>query len=225
MKLHYNTVTTLLKNTLDKLMTTELLFPFRLVGGTALSLQIGHRFSIDIDLFTDAKYKSIDFSAIENYLKREFNYVDSTSSGEVAFGKSFYIGNSAQECVKLDLFYTDAFIRDASIIDGIRLATIEEIAAMKIDVIQRGGRKKDFWDIHELLNDYSIQELLSLHEERYPYTHDKEEIISMFTNFKIADNDFNPICLLHKHWEIIRLDITEAISEYKINNTIFSAKR
>lgn len=46
--------------------------------------------------------------------------------------------------------YTDPFIREPEIIDGIRLASIDDIVAMKIDTISRGGRKKDFWDIHKL---------------------------------------------------------------------------
>lgn len=53
--LHYNTVTSLLRETLDILMSEDLFSPFRLVGGTNLSLRLGHRMSDDIDLFTDAK--------------------------------------------------------------------------------------------------------------------------------------------------------------------------
>jgi hypothetical protein len=64
------------------------------------------------------------------------------------------------ECLKLDLFYTETFIREVIIIDGIRLAAEEEIIAMKIEVVSGGGRKKDFWDIHELQDDYSIEEML-----------------------------------------------------------------
>ncbi|PRY21724.1 nucleotidyltransferase AbiEii toxin of type IV toxin-antitoxin system [Spirosoma oryzae] len=59
--LHYNTVNKLLRKSLSTLMSAEVFAPFRLVGGTALSLQLGHRISIDIDLFTDALYGDIDF--------------------------------------------------------------------------------------------------------------------------------------------------------------------
>ena len=128
--------------------------PFRLVGGTALSLLRGHRESIDIDLFSDAPYDSIDFGAIYEFLCNTFSYVDTNEYKVVGLGKSYYIGNSEEDCVKLDLFYTDKFIQEFILIDGIRLATVEEIIAMKIDVISRVGRKKDFWDIHELKLDY-----------------------------------------------------------------------
>ncbi len=95
------------------------------------------------------------------------------------------------------------------LIDGIRLATVEEIIAMKIDVISRGGRKKDFWDIHEMKDEYSIEEMLALHKQRYPYTHDGDQIRRYFVNFENADDDFDPICLKGKHWEIIKLDMID----------------
>lgn len=212
MKLHYNTVTDQLRETLAKLMSAEVFLPFRLVGGTSLSLQLGHRLSVDIDLFTDAEYGSLDFDAIDRYLRREFNYCDTSNIGVVSFGKSYYIGNSADDCVKLDLFYTDPFIRPILEVDGLRLASVEEIAAMKMDVASRGGRKKDFWDIDQIMQKYSLDELLSLHEERYPYTHERAEIITKLTDFAIADVDFDPNCSLSKQWELVKLDIVERVS-------------
>ena len=65
--LHWNTVSSLLKSGLLKFMAEPLFNPFRLVGGTSLSLKRGHRISIDIDLFTDEEYKSIDFDQIDEY--------------------------------------------------------------------------------------------------------------------------------------------------------------
>jgi len=205
-KLHYESTSAELKRILKILMAAEEFKDFRLVGGTALSLYRGHRVSIDIDLFTDAKYESIDWDVTDLFLRRAFTYVDGNvnSSGP---GKSYYIGNNEPDCVKLDLFYTDTFIREGIIIDGIRLATEEEIIAMKIEVIAGGGRKKDFWDIHELSDDYSIEKMLSLHKERYPFGHNQTEIIKNFSNFEKADNDFDPICLKGKYWELLKLDL------------------
>lgn len=70
--LHYNTVTSLLRETLDILMSEDLFSPFRLVGGTNLSLRLGHRMSDDIDFFTDAEYGSLHFKAFENFLETRF---------------------------------------------------------------------------------------------------------------------------------------------------------
>ncbi len=54
MKIHKNTVTDQLWEMLMNLMRYDELSSFRLVGGTSLSLLLGHRMSVDIDLFTDA---------------------------------------------------------------------------------------------------------------------------------------------------------------------------
>ena len=208
-KLHYNTTSHQLLSILKTLMAAKEFSAFRLVGGTALGLLRGHRESVDIDLYSDAHYDSIDFGAIDAFLRKAFSYVDTNEYKAVGLGKSYYIGNSENDCVKLDLFYTDRFIQDIIIIDGIRLATVEEIIAMKIDVISRGGRKKDFWDIHELKDVYSIEEMLALHKEKNPFTHDENQIRRNFTNFENADDDFDPICLKGEHWEIIKLDMID----------------
>ncbi|RFS22830.1 nucleotidyl transferase AbiEii/AbiGii toxin family protein [Chitinophaga silvatica] len=210
-KLYWNTVTPLLKSTLIKLMTCAIFDEFRLVGGTALSLQIGHRMSVDIDLFTDAPYNSINFEVIDTYLHKTFQYVSSPTPGPVAIGKSYFIGTNEDNAIKLDLYYTDKFIQPPLIVETIRMATIEEIIAMKVDVVQRGGRKKDFWDLHDLIDSYSPNQLLDLHHQRYPYNHDVNIIKSNFVDFTTADDDFEPICLKDKYWEIIKLDIVEYI--------------
>jgi predicted nucleotidyltransferase component of viral defense system len=114
------------------------------------------------------------------------------------------------------VFYTDPFIQPPIEIDLIRLASIEEIIAMKMDVVQRGGRKKDFWDLHELLSNYSIPQMIALHERRYPYSHDKDVLLKNLINFDFADNGLNPICLKGKYWEFIKDDFQEIISEINL---------
>jgi hypothetical protein len=212
-KLHYQAVSSNLKSVLKWVMNEKIFNPFLLVGGTALSLQLGHRESADIDLFSDAEYGSIDFYEIDNQLRNNFAYIDSPEL-PVALGKSYFVGDTEVNCIKLDLFYTDTFIRPAFVAENIRFASLEDIVAMKIDVIGRGGRKKDFWDIHELLNKYSINEMLILHKERYSYSHNLNEILTRFTDFENADNDFDPVCLMGKYWELIKLDIFEAVKEF-----------
>lgn len=73
-------------------MQEPLFAPFRLVGGTALSLQLGHRMSDDIDLFTDHEYGSIDFDAIDSYLRNQFHYVTPKIPGPMGMGVSYMVG-------------------------------------------------------------------------------------------------------------------------------------
>lgn len=213
--MYYNTVNDLLKDSLQIIMASEVFESFRLVGGTSLSLQIGHRMSIDMDLFSDKIYGTVDFERIESFLISRFKYVDEFSDLQPAMGKSYIIGTDKDNTVKLDVYYTDSFIQEAKIEDDIRLPTVEEIIAMKVDVVQRGGRKKDFWDLHECLPNYGIGRMLQLHEERYPYGHDKDLILKNFIDFTFADDDFDPICLQGKYWEFIKEDIEEAVNKYQ----------
>lgn len=129
----------------------------------------------------------------------------------MALGKSYMIGQSDNDAIKLDLYYTDSFIQPALIKDIYRLASIEEIIDMKMDIVQRGGRKKDFWDLHELLSTYSPSQMIAMHKQRYPYTHDEALIRSNFINFTFADDDLEPVCLHGKYWELIKLDILRAL--------------
>ena len=127
-------------------------------------------------------------------------------------GRAYFIGESEQDSLKLDVYYSmDNFMEDAFQLGNLRLATTGEITAMKIDVVQRGGRKKDFWDLHELMDQYSIEEMIDLHARRYHYTHDRNLIIRQFFNFDDADHDFDPICLKSKQWELIKYEIINVI--------------
>ena len=209
--LYWNTVSDQLKEYLLILMGAKELEDFRLVGGTALSLHLGHRMSVDIDLFTDAAYRSVDFEAIEDFLKAAFPFVSGDFGGSTVMGKSYLIGSDQDQTVKLDVYYSmDPFFQDVVVTDGVRLASVEEIIAMKVDVVQRGGRKKDFWDLHELLGDYDLSAMIDLHAKRLEWTHEREVILNNFTDFEGADTDFDPICLRAKEWVFIKEDFENA---------------
>lgn len=208
-KLHFQTVKPTLLSVLEKLMSLPEFNQFNLVGGTSLSLRYGHRMSDDIDLFTDADYGTIDFRLLQDILRREFPYCYGDCGDNVSFGTSYMIGNSKDDCVKLDLFYTDSFIKPIEQLDFIRIAAVEDIIAMKMDVVSRGGRKKDFWDLHLLHDEFSISQMLDLYAERYPYGASREECVVGLTNFEVADNDPDPICLHNKIWQLIKLDFVE----------------
>ena len=214
--LHYETVSDILKESLQKLMSNPLLESFRLVGGTNLSLRFGHRKSEDIDLFTDALYESVDFDEIEDCISAEFPYCDRPDKSPfVGMGRSYYIGKNPDKCVKLDLMYTEPFMNASEVIDGIRMARVEDIIAMKLNVIQTSGRKKDFWDLHFLLDFYPIEEMIKLHKLRYPWEQDQGLILKGLINFEKANNDFDPNCLLLKDWDDIKLDFIYEVEKIK----------
>lgn len=209
--MYWTTVTPLLKEVLIDLMTEKLFSPFRLVGGTALSLQIGHRMSVDIDMFSDSDYGSLDFKEFRSYLENKYPYCISRSLENVAFGTYFEVGYSEENSVKIDFYYTDSFVYDVILIENIRMASPEEIIAMKLEVIRNTKRKKDFWDLHHYLTMYTLDEMLIFYEKRYPYN-DFSKIKDEILNLEEANNEPDPECLLNKSWENIKLDFYEKLN-------------
>jgi hypothetical protein len=193
--------------------------PFRLVGGTALSLLRGHRLSVDIDMFSNQEYGTIDFKAILAILRAKFPIVEypneafpSLVEAEVNFGLKLNIGFDPVDLVKTDLLYWDMHFLDAPTTeDGIRLASIMEIAAMKLDVISRGGRKKDFWDLVEILEVYPLPDLLRVYNKVFPY-HEVKQVVDNLCDFNLAEEVPDPICLNHRTWESIKQRILQEAS-------------
>jgi len=78
----------------------------------------------------------------------------------------------------IDLFYTDPFVFPCIVEQNIRFSSVEEVVAMKFEVIAQGGRKKDFWDIHELLEKYTLNDMIDFYIKRNPYGDTKKELLN-----------------------------------------------
>ena len=211
--LHFNTVSSILKEVLEEIMIDDLFETYRLVGGTSLSLQFGHRMSVDIDLFTDCTYGSADYDLFYNYFTSKYPFVKYGTLKNISFGTYFQVGYSLENSVKVDIYYTDNYVFDVIEIENIRMASDKEIIATKLDVLLRGGRKKDFWDLHYFLEKYTIDEMISFFKNRYPYNDPENNIRKQFFYFDNADSDVDPICLFNKTWELIKLDFYEALTD------------
>lgn len=145
--LQKQTVSIPLLKALETLMQENILKDFRLVGGTALSLQLGHRLSLDIDLFTDNQ--SIDMLKIESILKTrtiyEFRNVE--RSGITLVNSLKFFMND----IKIDLCKWPRKFKEPYIAVGnIRMATLNDIANFKLDAISARVNKKDFIDLYFL---------------------------------------------------------------------------
>jgi len=216
MILHYNTVSKPLLECLQKLMADATFDDFILVGGTALSLQLGHRMSVDIDLFTAISYGSMNLEEIKSTLSTIFPYTERLDKlRDRNLGYSVYIGNSKTEGVKLDMFYTDDFIAPVVQEDGLRLASIQDIAAMKMQVIANSKRKKDFWDVHELLEHFTLEELILFGLQRNPYTLDENDILESLCHSAELTQENVIECLKGKYWELIIEDLRTEAEKYQ----------
>lgn len=210
MTLHNQTVSPLLQQSLMTLMKSQQLNHFRLTNGTALSLQLGHRVSKEIDLYTDHPFNENEFSKIKTQLQNSFGNGEHHHVTHKGEGTSFFIYNLNRDYVKVDVYYSpQAFIRPAVEVDHLRMASVDEIVAMKLETIRIAGNKSDYWDLHALIRDYSAADMLRLHEERYGKLHNKKELMKQLINFPKVDDDFSPGCLHKKEWGLIKLDLLD----------------
>lgn len=195
---------------LTELMNFKELEQFRLVGGTALSLLYGHRASIDLDLFSDKPFER------EQIIDRIANNFSTFSFQEVKSPRLFFtfINN-----VKVDFVQTfEKFSYDHSTVENIRFASVEEIIALKLNAIAGRGAKKDFWDLYELLNHFTFEQMMSFYQTRYP-NNSLMMVIKSVPYFIEADMQPDPYCFKELKWEDIKKEITKKFNTYiqKIN--------
>jgi Nucleotidyl transferase AbiEii toxin, Type IV TA system len=192
---------------LKQLMEMPELKDFSLVGGTALSLLYGHRMSVDLDMFSN---KPFDNSDIINALKKEFGDSFIMEEKPQRFGIFCYIN-----AVKIDIVrFPHPLIRPEVTIDGIRMFSTEDIIAMKVQAILGRGKKKDFWDIAELLNHFPITDFIKFHKEKYATQNLIITVPQAITYFADADESEDPISLKNQTWEGVKDFIQKKVSAF-----------
>ena len=189
---------------LKSLMQKEYLNSFVLVGGTALALQLGNRESIDLDLFSN-----IDFASNEllTSLLNDYQIVVNNQHTQTLI--------STLNQVKVDFIkFHYPFIKPFVTIENIRMASIEDIAAMKLDAMTGRGDKIDFYDLFFLLQHYSIDDLFSFYSEKYPHQ-TTFHVIRSLSYFEDAEIQPNPIVFDKTiTWEVVKQKIISTIQGF-----------
>ncbi len=85
---------------------------------------------------------------------------------------------------------------------------------MKIQAILGRGKKKDFWDMAELLQDFSIKNIITFHHQKYPSQQLLISIPQAITYFADADESEDPISLKGQTWESVQKIIQSHVNEY-----------
>ncbi|TAG92451.1 MAG: hypothetical protein EAZ20_02530 [Bacteroidetes bacterium] len=125
---------------------------FTLVGGTAIALQIGHRMSIDFDLFKEKPLNKVKIKQKIKILdaKKQLLFEDND-------GIHFLIND-----VKITFFQYPFSIKGTINIEkGIKIPDLLTLAAMKFYAMGRRAKWKDYIDIYHLLKDYFTIEQVS----------------------------------------------------------------
>jgi predicted nucleotidyltransferase component of viral defense system len=132
---------------------------FALAGGTSLALQIGHRMSVDLDIFSEKPFSTDE-------LNQELKVRFQGDYEMIGLKRSMLFTNIKR--VKCDFIHEPArTIRPHNLMQGIRLYSIEDVCAMKMHTICGRGKKKVFFDIYALLQLFSWEEMLVWFGEKY----------------------------------------------------------
>lgn len=190
--LYKHTVEPKLLEFLNKISANEKFSRFSLVGGTALALQIGHRHSIDLDFFSTSDF---DHDEIIEELNELSQNVTVTKQS-----KNILI--TSVEGVKIDFvnYKLYPFIRNFVVEENIKMASKEDIAAMKLNAISNRGTKKDFIDLFFLMNFFTLSEMIQFYREKYS-NHSEFGMIKSLTYFYEAEMFPQPKMYADFDWE------------------------
>ena len=192
---------------LKRLMEMPELQSFNLVGGTALALKYGHRTSVDLDLFSTEKF---EHQPIINALQETFGTLFTYEGGFSKWGIFCFI-----DAVKLDLvYYPHPMLYPFELWDTIRMYDDRDLIAMEIQAMLGRGKKKDFWDIAELLEYYDLSQMIDFHKAKYPSQMLLISIPQAIIYFKDADNSDEPISFKGQTWSGIKEIISEKVREF-----------
>ena len=207
--LYIKTVETNTFSVLKQLMKMPELQEFSLVGGTALSLLYGHRMSVDLDLFSNKPFENAE---IIDALIEKFGASFIHRGTNARFGIFGFIDE-----VKIDIVrHPHPLIRPALTIEDIRMFSTEDIIAMKVQAILGRGKKKDFWDLAELLKHFSVDDFINFHKEKYVTQNLFITVPQAITYFADADESEDPISLKKQTWESVQAFIASKVRAYLV---------
>ena len=172
---------------LKSLQGRDYLRGFNLVGGTALAFYIGHRKSVDIDLFSNFTF---DASQLIEFIQQDYPLqLYNTASGTI---------KGSIENVNVDIIaHRYPYLNEPSIIDGIRILSVPDLIAMKLNAISVSGQRvKDFVDIYFILeeNMFKISDMLKFYQLKYNQQGDMH-ILKSLIYFEDVDLSGWPVLL------------------------------
>lgn len=183
---------------------------FYLSGGTALSLQLGHRESEDLDFFSQQPFNP-------QILETELTSLGSLSETELSKGTL----NTFFDRVKLQfLEYPYPILEPFVLWEGVSLSSVSDIACTKLQTIGMRGSKKDFIDLYFLLEHYSLTKLLRLTKKKYVASdYSQTHILKSLVYFEDAESQ--PMPRMHKNvsWDEVKGKLILAVKSIDLMGT------
>lgn len=187
-----------------KLNMLSLLSDFYLAGGTALALHLGHRKSVDLDFF---KFDSFSPQKIYNSLQDLNPKIIQETEGTLDI-----IVNDVKVSF---LQYPYKMLKSTIVYKSIYLASIEDIACMKITAISSRGSKKDYFDLYMILQQYSLEEIFKLFIEKFKgIDYSLNHILKSLVYFEDAEKDPEPDLLIDLNWNEVKKEIINIVLKF-----------
>lgn len=198
--LRFDAVPESVRKLLVRLAPHEALRGFSLGGGTSLALRFGHRWSVDLDFFTVGEFSPED-------LFEKLALDPATVTGRAANTLTVDAGG-----VKLDLLrHAYPTLAPPEEIDGVTLVSLPDLAAMKLNAVANRGAKKDFFDLVELLNHFTLQQMIGFFAGKYPST-DPFTVIRSLVWFEDAENEPDPVAMNGQSWANVKDRTRDAVA-------------
>ena len=212
MKIYKQGVTNFLWDTLELMQNNSLFDDYNLVGDTALSLQIGHRISDDIDLFTE---KDMPREKILDFVKRNITENVKILNNEGSIFQILLNNELKVDFVQYPYKLLDPIIK---LSNGIRMIGKNDISAMKMSATgTRGNEAKDYVDLYYLLKEIRIDDIVNNFKKKYK----TEDILhyqrSMIYFDDVSDNSWKSIRMISDNLipDDIKRTLSKAVIEYE----------
>lgn len=195
--LFWDTITDDMRVILREFFKSQIGDKFYLAGGTALSLQLGHRRSVDLDFFSpteDIPSVRVDLEDSLSALKPELS--DPSWGNLVFVVKNVRVGFYGYGYALLNPLVQD---------ESLRLASLEDIALMKMDALLSRANRKDFYDLYFIAQNISLRRLFDLAPKKYPSVRDFEvQATKRLIYFESAERDREPNLLKPVAWDVVK---------------------
>jgi len=166
-----------------------------LAGGTALALRLGHRQSVDLDFFIPDKF---DEQIILAGLQKTGQYKARQTAWRTVKGHLFGVSFSL-------FYYSYPILAKDDNFLGIKIASLKDIAAMKINAIEDRGSKRDFIDLYFLSQNFSFEEMLKFYNQKYQCLKDhRYNILKSLNYFEDAESEDSPQMIKPVDWEKVK---------------------
>ncbi|GAP72892.1 hypothetical protein SAMD00024442_5_6 [Candidatus Symbiothrix dinenymphae] len=180
-----------------------LLSELRLVGGTALALQLGHRHSVDLDFFGAFE----EGTGVQMKEQLERNGFDARLDYDTKTIKTFAIDGIKVDMVNYPVGWLEPPIEE----EEVRMAGLKDIAAMKLLAITNRGKKKDFIDLYFLLQHFTMSQMLDFFLTKYRGS-TTFNVMRSLTYFADAENDDMPKMFIDVTWDEIKSRIRAVVN-------------